>query len=329
MRGLVAASCAAMALGCVLQPDARAAEAGPPAASEPVVKNGLSISVRPIQLVYAQGEPLGLTVTLRNASKTPLLLAGTVFRDWRPSPGLAFLVKDSKTGKLRTLREGVNPMIQAPVKLENRTLPPGSSVVVEATLDQWAWEAVSDQGQRPRSGRDARQWLGPGLLPSGEYEVTARCTLDAGLGQDGAFWTGEVESRAVSVRIGRAAAPDGGAPEPGKQAQDGGWLELFAQAQWYKNQEGAEQQFTGILEAVPGAGGPSTLMRDAYYRLGQWRVYTGGRKHPALDRLVGRPVQLRGKAVELDLEGQHLREIWPGRVRPVLAQSAEPGTPAQ
>lgn len=102
----------------------------------------------------------------------------------------------------------------------------------------------------------------------------------------------------------------------GRAAEPGQWQKLFADEDWYKGAEGKEQVFRGKLEAVPGAGGPSTLMRTSYYRLGDRTIYTGAKKVAALDKLVGKSVEIRGKPVAMELEGQSLSEIWPAAVRP-------------
>ncbi|HUT33438.1 MAG TPA: hypothetical protein VNE39_08175 [Planctomycetota bacterium] len=94
-----------------------------------------------------------------------------------------------------------------------------------------------------------------------------------------------------------------------------GWQPLFENEQWYRQQPGKEIVFRGKLEAVKGAGGPSTLMRTSYYRLGDRTIYTGAKRVGALGALVGKEVELRGKAVDLELEGQSLREIWPAAAR--------------
>jgi hypothetical protein len=57
-------------------------------------------------------------------------------------------------------------------------------------------------------------------------------------------------------------------------------------------------------------------MRTSYYRLRDRTVYTGGKKVKALDRLIGKEVEIRGKPVNMELEGQALAEIWPAAVRP-------------
>lgn len=94
-----------------------------------------------------------------------------------------------------------------------------------------------------------------------------------------------------------------------------GWQPLFEKEGWYRQQAGKEIVFRGKLEAVKDADRPSTLMRTSYYRLGDRTVYTGARRVAALDALVGKEVEIRGKAVDMELEGQSLREIWPAAVR--------------
>jgi hypothetical protein len=94
----------------------------------------------------------------------------------------------------------------------------------------------------------------------------------------------------------------------------GDWTKLFADEAWYRDEAGEERTFRGKLEAVkpPQA---STLMRNSLYQLGEWRIYTGARKIPSLDGLVGKQVEILGKAVEMNLEGEQLKEIWPASIR--------------
>jgi len=103
------------------------------------------------------------------------------------------------------------------------------------------------------------------------------------------------------------------------------WENLFAEEGWYRQQAGEEQVFRGNLEAVapPQAG---TLMRNALYKLGDRTIYTGAKKLPALDGLTGKTVEISGKAVDMELSGQAVREIWPAAIRPlfVAAPAAQP-----
>lgn len=93
-------------------------------------------------------------------------------------------------------------------------------------------------------------------------------------------------------------------------------IKLFADEGWYKQQPGKELVFRGKLEAVqpPQA---SSLMRNARYRLADRAVYTGGQKVSALDNLVGSVIEVRGKAVDMHLEGQEIKEIWPASAQAV------------
>jgi hypothetical protein len=95
----------------------------------------------------------------------------------------------------------------------------------------------------------------------------------------------------------------------------GKWQPLFEGEAWYADQPGEESIFRGLLKAAPDADAPSVLQRVAYYRLGERSIYTGAKRIPELERLLDKQVELRGKAVEFELEGQAIREIWPAAVR--------------
>lgn len=113
-----------------------------------------------------------------------------------------------------------------------------------------------------------------------------------------------------------------------EQAAAGGDVtKLFADESWYKNRAGEETVFTGKLEGVKGAGMATTLMRSAFYKLGDRTIYTGAKTVQALDELVGQTVEIRGKAVDMELEGRSVREIWPASVKP-LKSAPSAGQPA-
>lgn len=103
------------------------------------------------------------------------------------------------------------------------------------------------------------------------------------------------------------------------------WVLLFADQDWYKGQAGAEEVIAGKLESVTPPE-ISTLQRNSYYRIGAMTIYTGAKRIAALDALVGKQVEIRGKLVEMNLEGQHLNEIWPAAVR--AGQARPDGAPA-
>jgi hypothetical protein len=92
--------------------------------------------------------------------------------------------------------------------------------------------------------------------------------------------------------------------------------ELFAKEEWYKKQEGKEQEFVGVLEKSKDAG------RIGFGRMNPYRlvmkgdtreVYIGG-KPQILAEYVGKTIKLTGKAVDIGVEGKRHREIWPAQV---------------
>jgi hypothetical protein len=102
------------------------------------------------------------------------------------------------------------------------------------------------------------------------------------------------------------------------------WDALFEKEAWYKDHEGKETVFRGVLKTVPKAGGVSTFQRSTYYKLGERTIYTGAKRVPALDRLADKHVEIRGKAVDFELEGQNVKEIWPAAVRAAPAEEKKP-----
>src|SRR5262245_5796041 len=113
--------------------------------------------------------------------------------------------------------------------------------------------------------------------------------------------------------------------------------ELFAAEEWYKNQEGKEQEFVGVLEKSKDAG-KIGFGRNNPYRLvmkGDVReVYIGGKPQILAD-YVGITIKLTGKAVEIGVEGKRHREIWPAWLEVVAAPRKDgfrfqevPGDPA-
>jgi hypothetical protein len=108
-------------------------------------------------------------------------------------------------------------------------------------------------------------------------------------------------------------------------APGGNWVRIFADEDWYRQQAGEKRVFVGTLEAVKPPE-LSTLMRQALYRLGDRTIYTAARKHPSLDAFVGKEVNLLGKAVDMELEGQSVREIWPESIRAEANPAARPAT---
>ncbi len=96
---------------------------------------------------------------------------------------------------------------------------------------------------------------------------------------------------------------------------------LFENEDWYKRQKGKEKSFVGILSRVKGGGGigfgrfnPYRLTITTKKKKSDVReVYVGGKRN-LLDPYVGKRVRITGKAVNMSVEGQFHREIWPASV---------------
>jgi hypothetical protein len=309
-RAMTAATAAVLAVAGALC----AGEGAEEKAAEAVVKNGLSLAAAAEKEAYRRREPVVLAVTLRNVGEAALTLSGMEFMGWRPTPGFVLVLK--REGGKRTLRvrEGWDPGIMAPARLAPKTLAAGEAVELKVKLDRWARLVYPPQKVVPRKRQMTH--LGEKVLDPGAYEVTVEAEFGAGAGKAAGVWTGKLVSKPVAVKVLEEAAEGGEEKEP--EADEGGkWVEACGGEGWYKGQEGKEEIFTGVLKANPAAERPSTLMRTHYYVLGEWRVFTGGRRVKALEKLVGRPVRILGKAVEMNLEGQHLKELWPNGVREV------------
>ena len=117
---------------------------------------------------------------------------------------------------------------------------------------------------------------------------------------------------ATSVPVALRAATN--EPPLPTAAASGEWQQLFADEAWYQQHAGTETAFTGTLEVVQPPM-ISTQMRASFYKLGDRSIYTAAKRVPALEALAGKKIEIRGKAVDMALEGKQLREIWPAAVR--------------
>lgn len=102
-------------------------------------------------------------------------------------------------------------------------------------------------------------------------------------------------------------------------------IELNARKKWYKNQPGQEKTFLGVLHKVPAP--QATSGRFNAYRLKMkdaTREVFDHNTDAVLDKYVGKPVKLFGKAVELQIAGVEHHEIWPAYLTPVVPAAAEP-----
>lgn len=221
-----------------------------------------------------------LTLELHNRSGGPVIIPGGT-RDW-------YTLKLDGPGAVETFIPAMW-CIPSP----DITVDPGKSHSV--ALRQISYF----RGKRATIGC----WTRPG-----DYALTAAAQVKV-QGQ-------EVTVRSKPLRLKVVDGPrqlPAGNQDGKKEAK---WEKLFEDEAWYKNTAGKEQVFRGKLEAIPNAGGPSTLQRTSYYKLGDRTIYTGAKKVQALERLVGKQVEIRGKPVDMELEGQSLKEIWPAAVRP-------------
>ena len=106
---------------------------------------------------------------------------------------------------------------------------------------------------------------------------------------------------------------------PVKEAEPTSKKELFAKEDFYKSQEGKEQDFVGILKYTPPAEGVIGFGRTNPYRLefttekGSREVYVGG-KPELLKAVIGKKVKMTGKPVDMEVEGKNHKEIWPARL---------------
>src|SRR5258706_1411559 len=101
-----------------------------------------------------------------------------------------------------------------------------------------------------------------------------------------------------------------------KRVAAAGYQEVSSGEKWYRDSKEKEQAFTGTLESLPAPAEVGVSMRNHFYKLGDRLVFIGGKKNKSLDALIGKTVEIRGKAIDIELEGQQLHELWPALVRP-------------
>jgi type 1 glutamine amidotransferase len=101
-----------------------------------------------------------------------------------------------------------------------------------------------------------------------------------------------------------------------KAATKYAWQDINTDKAYRDNKDVKEKSYIGVLEAVANPGLPGVLQRASFYKLNDLMVFTGGKKNKELDALVGKKVEIKGKAVDMELEGKQLHELWPASVRP-------------
>lgn len=159
----------------------KAPEKAPPRTSEPVEKNGLSVTVTPAKAKFVYGDPLEFTVTLKNVSNKPFGICmvpfETRFGDWKMTP-----LFDSKLSYAIILFKPGEEQSQ--------------SVKVELKRYDFRW--VGDQTKRVPPVAS---------LPEGKYPLVV--DLSYGLPPqgraDGKFahplWTGGLTTKPVEIEI--------------------------------------------------------------------------------------------------------------------------------
>lgn len=91
--------------------------------------------------------------------------------------------------------------------------------------------------------------------------------------------------------------------------------DVYGGQEWYLSRPEPEGEFIGTLRAVPTIAGPMNRPSLAFVlktKDGEVSVYAAG-AIDALQTLVGRPLRVRGKTVDLSGEGG-TTELWIARV---------------
>jgi hypothetical protein len=104
--------------------------------------------------------------------------------------------------------------------------------------------------------------------------------------------------------------------------------ELFAKEEWYKETEGKETEFIGILkytprkEGVVGFGRFNPYKLEMGEKLGVRQVHVRG-QDKILAEYNGKKVKIIGKPVDMEVEGKNYKEIWPARVELIEEKDAK------
>ena len=252
---------------------------------------------KPASAAFIKGQPMRFEFHLRNVGEKELRLKGGLV--WPERWRVVFEPKEKGVPRAPRCTEAPRRLPPADIRL-----PKGAQTVVAMVFDDsFEFEHYSP-GARKATAEAIAQ------LAAGRYTVTANHEHARHAEREICpYWHGKVITAPVEIEI---------------KAEGGAWTDLFSGENWYKNQGGAEKIFTGTLEAVAARPGmATTLMRTSHYRLGRRTIYTGARKVPELDALVGKKVEIRGKGVDMALEGREISEIWPAAVREAGAEITE------
>jgi RNA polymerase sigma factor (sigma-70 family) len=163
-----------------------------PPASEPVVKDGLSITIRPTAASFQAGKALFFNLTFKNESKAPYLLYDV---DWVWSHDLRFYQGD---------RPGEGWDCRFPINLFTRRAPkPEDSVVLEPGQSHEV-RVGTNAALYPWCGKSLREPASLQHLAPGKYNVivTRKFTENSAKGEyKHRHWTGTIESKPVTVEI--------------------------------------------------------------------------------------------------------------------------------
>ncbi len=277
-----------------------------------VTERGLCVTVKPTKEAFAADEPISFDVTLTNVSEKAFQLFDATYWMYEVNSGgsWACILVDMSNGKEFQPTVVMRPAMEriaAPVTLE-----PGRPHNVK--MDLTSALSYMPVGEKP--GLQVAP-IGPGRrlrgtpLPPAAYKLVLTLNF---VRQDAPaltekpdttpFWLGTVKVETAPFKFAGAAA-----------AAPVGWQKLFADEDWYKNHKAPERLFTGVLNAIkqdPNVA--TTLQRTSLYSLDRRTIYTATKKVDALEKLVGKVVMIRGKMVEMELEGRVVREIWPAAV---------------
>lgn len=157
-----------------------------PRDSEPVEKDGLSVTVTPAKTKFTSKDPLAFTVTLKNVSREPFMLfESTDFWAWKIKAG------DWQAQNLRNDIKGPYP--------PSVVLEPGKSIEIMVKLDdpfrfEYRWTGENKQVVEPKKS-----------LPPGKYPLVVVLSFKEDVRPEQRanykhrHWTGEIASRPIEI----------------------------------------------------------------------------------------------------------------------------------
>jgi hypothetical protein len=268
---------------------------------------GLKVTAAPTMKRFPTGAAPEVEVTFTNTSKKTYAICDANFWIYAvnmPRSTWHCVLNNQDDGKTYKPTVVIAPRIyRFPQAVR---LKPGKSHSTVVRLDtKLSYPPVAADAD---DGKAGLRPLGPMRkpLPEGRYQVAFTLKLFKPKPErgpkpvPGPFWVGTIEVTTAALEL-------------GGKVDTKSWTTLWAAEKWYKSAKGKEQEFTGVLKSHKQPAF-STLMRSCRYTLGGRRIYPG-KENPVLEQLVGKKVTIRGKAVEMSLEGRRLKELWVGAVK--------------